>query len=59
MALHFGADDFGGTLIEENVLHEAAHNVETTTEETLAIIREAGFVPARRRTPLYDVVEIY
>ncbi len=59
VALHFGADDFGGTLIEENVLHEAAHNVETTTEETIAIIREAGFVPARRRTPLYDVVETF
>jgi cyclic dehypoxanthinyl futalosine synthase len=59
VALSFGADDFGGTLIEENVLHEAAHNVETTTEETLEIIREAGFTPARRRTPLYDVVETY
>lgn len=59
VALHFGADDFGGTLIEENVLHEADHQVDTTTEEAIAIIREAGFVPARRRTPLYDVVEEY
>lgn len=59
VALHFGTDDFGGTLIEENVLHEAAHDVETTTEETIALIREAGFTPARRRTPLYDVVETY
>ena len=59
VALHFGTDDFGGTLIEENVLHEADHNVDTTAEETVAIIREAGFLPARRRTPLYDVVETY
>lgn len=59
VALHFGTDDFGGTLIEENVLHEAAHEVDTTTEETIRLIREAGFTPARRRTPLYDVVETY
>ncbi len=59
VALHFGTDDFGGTLIEENVLHEAAHEVETTTEETIALIREAGFQPVRRRTPLYDIEETY
>lgn len=59
VALHFGTDDFGGTLIEENVLHEAAHDVRTTTEETVALIRESGFTPARRHTPLYDVVEAY
>ncbi|MFQ5744305.1 MAG: cyclic dehypoxanthinyl futalosine synthase [Acidobacteriota bacterium] len=59
VALHFGSDDFGGTLIEENVLHQADHDVETTTEETIAIIREAGFVPARRGTPLYDLAETY
>ena len=25
VALHFGADDFGGTLFEENVMQEAGH----------------------------------
>lgn len=59
VALHFGTDDFGGTLIEENVLHQADHDVNTTTEETIALIRESGFDPARRKTPLYDVVETY
>ena len=59
VALHFGTDDFGGTLIEENVLHEAAHDVNTTTAETIELIREAGFIPARRKTPLYDVVETF
>ncbi len=59
VALQFGTDDFGGTLIEENVLHEAAHEVRTTTEETIELIRESGFTPARRQTPLYDVVETY
>lgn len=59
VALQFGTDDFGGTLIEENVLHQAAHDVTTTTEETIELIRESGFTPARRKTPLYDVVETY
>ena len=59
VALQFGTDDFGGTLIEENVLYEAAHDVRTTMEETIELIRESGFTPARRKTPLYDVVETY
>ncbi len=55
VGLHFGADDFGGTLIEENVLHAANHKVETTVDEVKALIREAGFVPAQRTT-LYEVL---
>jgi len=58
VALLFGADDFGGTLLEENVHAAAAHINKTTTEETKAIIREAGFVPAKRTT-LYEIVEVY
>ncbi len=30
VALHFGADDFGGTLIDENV-HKATGHINTTT----------------------------
>src|SRR5882672_10315989 len=45
IALHFGADDFGGTLIDENV-HKATGHVNTTTiDYTVQMIREAGFVP--------------
>jgi cyclic dehypoxanthinyl futalosine synthase len=58
VALHFGADDFGGTLIEENVHAAAAFVNKTTTEETVEIIREAGFVAAQRTT-LYEVFKIY
>lgn len=58
VALHFGADDFGGTLVEENV-HKAANFVNTTsTEEVIELIRESGFVPAERTT-LYEVVRVY
>jgi len=58
VALHFGADDFGGTLIEENV-HKAARFINTTTvDETIALIREAGFTPVQRNT-LYEVIRKY
>jgi cyclic dehypoxanthinyl futalosine synthase len=55
IALHFGADDWGGTLFEENV-HKAADYVNTiTVEEIATLIREAGFEP-RQRTTLYEPV---
>ncbi len=50
MGLHFGADDFGGTIFEENVLFSANHECRTTYEEITSIIREAGFRPAQRDT---------
>jgi cyclic dehypoxanthinyl futalosine synthase len=55
IALHFGADDWGGTLFEENV-HRAADYVNTiTVEEIATLIREAGFVPAQRTTT-YEIL---
>jgi cyclic dehypoxanthinyl futalosine synthase len=58
IALHFGADDFGGTLQEENV-HAAANFInKTNTDEAIQIIREAGFVPAQRTT-LYEILKVY
>lgn len=58
IALHFGADDFGGTLVEENV-HAAANFVnKTSTEEVIQLIREAGYVPAQRTT-LYEIMKVY
>lgn len=53
VALHFGADDFGGTLFEENVHLATGHDNRTTIEETKTLIREAGFVPVQRTT-LYE-----
>ena len=55
VALHFGADDWGGTLFEENV-HRAADYVNTVTvDEVVTLIREAGFRPAQRTT-LYEIL---
>ena len=55
IGLHAGGDDFGGTLIEENVLREANHHNRTTTEECVALIKDAGF-RAIQRTTLYEHV---
>ena len=55
IALHAGADDFGGTLLEENVLRKANHDPRASSEECVALIREAGFV-ALQRTTLYEPV---
>jgi cyclic dehypoxanthinyl futalosine synthase len=58
IALHFGADDFGGTLLEENV-HAAANFVnKTNVEECIQLIHEAGFAAAQRNT-LYDILQVY
>jgi cyclic dehypoxanthinyl futalosine synthase len=58
IALHFGADDFGGTLLEENV-HAAANFVnKTNTEECIQMIHESGFDAAQRGT-LYDIKKVF
>ena len=46
IALHFGADDFGGTLFEENVHLATGHVNKTTVDEIATLIRESG-LPAR------------
>ncbi len=56
VALRFGADDFGGTLFDENVMNEAGHYNRTTEAEVQLMIREAGFSPARRDTT-YQILE--
>jgi len=53
VALGFGADDFGGTLFEENVHLATGHDNKTTVDETKLLIEEAGFVPVQRTT-LYE-----
>jgi cyclic dehypoxanthinyl futalosine synthase len=55
IALHFGADDFGGTLFEENVHLATGHVNKTTVAEIETLIRESGFTPAQRTT-LYEIV---
>jgi FO synthase len=58
MALSAGANDFGGTLMEESISREsgADHGENTPPEEFRRLIRELGRVPVERTT-LYDVVQ--
>ncbi len=48
MALRFGANDMGSTMIEENVVRAAGVDYHIGIDEIVRIIREAGFRPARR-----------
>ena len=58
VALSWGADDFGGTLFEENV-HAAADYVnKTTVDEIITLIRDAGYTPAQRTTE-YQILREY
>jgi 7,8-didemethyl-8-hydroxy-5-deazariboflavin synthase CofH subunit len=58
MALCAGANDFGGTLMEESISREsgADHGENTPPEEFRRLIRELGRVPVERTT-LYETVQ--
>jgi cyclic dehypoxanthinyl futalosine synthase len=57
-ALHYGADDWGGILIEENV-HKACNFINrTTVDEVVSIIRGEGFIPAERNC-MYEIIKVY
>ncbi len=56
VALHFGADDFGGLLINEEVHAAAGFRNKCSLEEMTHLIRSAGFVPAQRNT-LYETLK--
>ena len=49
LALLFGANDMGSLMIEENVVSAANTTHRTTTAEMERLIRDAGFIAARRR----------
>ena len=52
-ALHFGADDMGSIMIEENVVSAAGTSYQMSQEEMERLIVSAGYVP-RQRTNLYE-----
>ncbi len=56
LALRFGADDFGGTLLEENVVRSTGLSVSSSEEELRRVIRRAGFLPSKRDTQ-YNCLE--
>ena len=52
-ALHFGADDMGSIMIEENVVSAAGTAYQMSQEEMERLIASAGYLP-RQRTNLYE-----
>jgi len=55
IALRFGANDFGSTMIEENVVASTGVSYRVTKDDILHAIRSAGFHPAQRDT-CYNVI---
>ena len=59
LALNHGADDFGGTLIGEEVVSATgARSTELTSDRIIAAIRQAGYRPAERNNS-YQTIRHY
>lgn len=58
VALRFGANDFGSTMIEENVVAAAGVSYRVSKEDIIGAIRSAGFTPAQRDT-YYNLITKY
>jgi cyclic dehypoxanthinyl futalosine synthase len=56
VALFFGANDLGGTMLEENVVAAAGCSFRMSMTEMITLIRGAGF-RAAQRTTLYRTVQ--
>ncbi|TVX92138.1 cyclic dehypoxanthinyl futalosine synthase [Paenibacillus agilis] len=56
--LSFGCNDFGSTMIEENVVSAAGATHKVNIESILRLIREAGKIPAQRNTK-YDILRVF
>lgn len=56
VALTFGADDLGSTMIEENVVAAAGVSHRLTQDEMIRLIEKAGF-RAKQRDAVYGTVE--
>ncbi|GHV05294.1 cyclic dehypoxanthine futalosine synthase [Campylobacterota bacterium] len=50
LALKFGANDLGSTMMEENVVAATGCSHSMVTDEMVALIRGAGEIPAQRNT---------
>jgi len=58
MALLFGANDLGSTMMEENVVSAAGVTNSMNQEEMIRLIRDVGENPAKRNTA-YEILERY
>ena len=58
MALRFGANDLGSTMMEENVVKAAGASFRMGQDEMISLIRDIGEYPAKRNTR-YHILERY
>ncbi|EDM24164.1 dehypoxanthine futalosine cyclase [Caminibacter mediatlanticus] len=58
MALLYGANDLGSTMMEENVVKSAGAVNRMNQEEMIRLIKDVGEIPAKRNTA-YEILEIY
>ena len=58
MALRFGAQDLGSTMMEENVVRSAGAQNAMNQQEMIELIKDIGEIPAKRNTA-YEILELY
>jgi cyclic dehypoxanthinyl futalosine synthase len=58
LSLSYGCNDFGSTMIEENVVSAAGTTHKVNIELILQLIRECGKIPAQRDTK-YNILKLY
>lgn len=58
LALKFGANDMGSTMMEENVVGATGVKFRMNSHELIELIKNMGEIPAKRNTN-YDILEIY
>ena len=58
MALLYGANDLGSTMMEENVVRSAGAQNRMNQEEMIKLIKDIGEIPAKRNTA-YEILEVF
>jgi len=53
LALTFGANDMGSTMLEENVIRAAGTHYHLTRQQIINLIKDAGFIPKQRQSSKY------
>ncbi|WP_054955920.1 cyclic dehypoxanthinyl futalosine synthase [Paenibacillus dakarensis] len=58
LSLSYGCNDFGSTMMEENVVSSAGAVYKVNIESIVKLIRETGNIPAQRNTK-YDILRVF
>jgi len=58
LALKYGANDLGSTMMEENVVKSAGAQNSMNQQEMINLIKDAGEIPAKRNTA-YEILEMF